>query len=328
MIMPLKRKIHQIAPELQFWGYEGGNILAAIAGTGGFLSLYNGLRSLGGKAEQDPLDGVETALTNYPDILVTVGLAVIVLVTILFDHITSGSTGQKLKIWIDRTASIIGICLVGAAFYYGASWITFSAVSFVSASALLRLCRTSPVFLKLGGLMLAAGGIGLAGYGVSTLLGTELSLLPGLTIFTGIYVFFASLMTYQGGIFECNAFPQNSRPEKTRAGPFHPGSRIGRLLERRLDQPVTIVVAKVAMPSVFWVPKNVKANAPFLTSMWTRLPWRLLTGIAAIATGTMVGILFGIANVLWAVGDIAIGSLDWDVSDEKGRTTRAAAPVE
>ncbi|MEP4431595.1 MAG: hypothetical protein ABJ349_05270, partial [Hyphomicrobiales bacterium] len=71
--------------------------------------------------------------------------------------------------WVDGTAAIIGIWLVGAALYLGVSWITFTAVAFVLASALLRLCRTSPVYLKLDAIMLAAGGFGLAGYGFSSL---------------------------------------------------------------------------------------------------------------------------------------------------------------
>lgn len=47
MVIALKNKIHAIAPELQFWGYEGGNVLAAIAGAGGFIAFYNGLLSVG-----------------------------------------------------------------------------------------------------------------------------------------------------------------------------------------------------------------------------------------------------------------------------------------
>lgn len=92
----------------------------------------------------------------------TAGLAIIVLLTIALGSLFDDD-GLAVKIWIDRIAAFTGIALVCAALYFGASWITFTAVSFVSVSALLRLCRTSPVFLKLGGLMLAAGGVGLAG---------------------------------------------------------------------------------------------------------------------------------------------------------------------
>ena len=252
---------------------------------------------------------IAAAFTDYPDILVTAGLAVIVLATILF-----GSDRRPyLKTWIDRTASALGIALVCTALYFGASWITFTAVSFVSASALLWLCRTSPVFLKLGGLMLAGGGFGLAGFGVSSLQASQQALLPTLTILTGVYVMFASFMTYQGGIFECSAY--ETPPGGGRHGPFHPNGWIGRLLETQIDRLVGTLLSHLALPAVFWITAETKANAPFLTSMWTRLPWRLLTSSAALMTGTSAGVLFGIANVFWAVGDVAIGSLDWKVAE-------------
>ena len=322
MFRGLKYRIHQVAPELQFWGYEGGNVLAAIAGAGGFAAFYGGLRSVAEMPAQGLSDRIAAAFSGYPDILVTAGLAVIVLATIVLGN----EKRPALKTWIDRTASVTGIVLVCTALYFGASWITFTAVSFVSASALLRLCRTSPVFLKLGGLMLAAGGFGLAGFGVSSLHASQSALLPGLTVLTGIYVMFASLMTYQGGIFECGGHMTTSND--ARPGPFHPHGPVGRLLEARIDRQVSAILAKLALPAVFWVTAETKANAPFLTSMWTRLPWRLLTASAALATGTSVGVLFGIANVFWAIGDVAIGSLDWKLSQPATKQKEPPAMAE
>lgn len=289
----LKNRIHAIAPQLQFWGYEGGNVLAAVAGAGGFVAVYSGLQSVGDVPIHNPWAGIATSFTDYPDVLVTAGLAIIVLVTITLGNVLDGDDKQNVKIWIDRVASLASMALVGAALYFGASWITFTAVSFVSASALLRLCRTSPVSLKLGGLMLAAGGIGLAGYGLSSLQMTASVLLPGLTIFTGIYVTFASLMTYQGGIYACDGFEDSSPSKPSRASLFHPDGWVGRILGSKLDSVISTLVRVIALPSVFSVPSSIKSTAPFLTSMWTRLPWRLLTGGAAIATGTTVGICSG-----------------------------------
>ena len=45
--------------------------------------------------------------------------------------------------------------------------------------------------------------------------------------------------------------------------------------------------------------------------MWARLPWRVLTAAAALATGTEQGVTFATANLCWSLGDVAIGSLDW-----------------
>lgn len=98
MVMPLKTKIHAIAPELQFWGYEGGNVLAAVARAGGFIAFYNALRSVGDVPLHDLSAGIVGALMSYPDVLVTTGLALIVLLAVtlggLFDT-TLGSTESQ-----------------------------------------------------------------------------------------------------------------------------------------------------------------------------------------------------------------------------------------
>ncbi len=93
------------------------------------------------------------------------------------------------------------------------------------------------------------------------------------------------------------------------------------MLETRLDRPITAVINHIALPSVFWVSARTKATAPFLTSMWSRLPWRLLTAAAAVATGTTAGILFSVTNMLWAVGDVAIGALDWGTDEPDAELT-------
>lgn len=304
----IKDWLHSVAPELQFWGYEGGNVLAAIAGAGGFTAFYDGLISVSTIPTQSVSARIAAAFADYPDILVTAGLAIIVVATILF----GSDERPRAKLWIDWIASLAGLVLVGTALYFDASWITFAAVSFVCASALLRLCRVSPVFLKLGGLMLAAGGLGLAGFGFSVIHAQPV-LLASLTVLTGIYVVFASLMTYQGGIFECSG-SSNSQPLGARRSLFDPNGAIARLLETWIDRPVVLLLSAIALPAVFWVSAKTKAKAPFLTSMWTRLPWRLLTAGAALATGTSAGFIFGLANAFWAVGDVAIGSLDWKTS--------------
>lgn len=311
MIAALKNTIHRVAPDLQFWGYEGGNILAAIAGSGGLVALYSGLQSIAGMPTHNAASGIAAAFTRFPDIIVTTGLAVIVLATIGFSHLFSSDETVSARIWLDRAASIAGIVLVAAALFFGASWITFAAVSFVSASALLRLCRISPVFLKLGGLLLAAGGFGLAGYGLTSEGLWQMDILPVLTALTGLYVIFASMMTYQGGIYECSADRSNRPRNPVIPSAFDPDGWIGRLLETHLDRPMAFIVRSIALPAVFWVPSKTKESAPFLTSMWARLPWRLLTATAAIMTGTQAGFIFGLANAFWAVGDIAIGSFDW-----------------
>ncbi len=219
MFVTLKTRITRIAPELQFWGYESGNVLAAIAGAGGFAAFYQSLQSVDDLPGRTFASDIALSFSAYPDIVVTIGLAVIVLLTIVLSPLV-GSENRQAKSWIDGIASLFGLVLIGMALLFGTNWITFAAVCFVSGSALLRLCRASPVYLKLGGLLLALGGLGLTAYGVGSFQPSGSILLPALTSLTGAYVTFSSLMTYQGGIFECGI--QKSRSLKQR--PYKPFS--------------------------------------------------------------------------------------------------------
>lgn len=53
--------------------------------------------------------------------------------------------------------------------------------------------------------------------------------------------------------------------------------------------------------------------------MMARLPWRVATAIAALLVGGSAALVFALANLCWAIGDFAIGSLDW-----KGRPVSPA----
>ena len=213
--------------------------------------------------------------------------------------------------WIDGSAVVAGLCLIAATLVFGANWITLSAVFFVSGSALLRQCRDYPVFLKLGGLLLAGGGVCLAGSGISALQDDGGLWVAGLTAITGAYVAGAGLMTYQGGIFECAA-ARVRRTAQSDTGFFAPFGPVDRTLQNLLDRTINAVVVSVVLPAIFWIPAETKTWAPLLTSMWARLPWRVLTAGAALSTGTAQGLTFAAANLCWSLGDVSIGSLDWD----------------
>ncbi|WP_298982638.1 hypothetical protein [uncultured Roseibium sp.] len=97
-----------------------------------FFAFYDGLQLVKEMPGQTFWLSMEAASIRFPDVLVSTGLAIIVLLTIFLGQFFDDSRRRPLKTWIDRMASAIG--LVFAALYYGASWITFAAVSFVSAS--------------------------------------------------------------------------------------------------------------------------------------------------------------------------------------------------
>lgn len=322
-----RRWIIRNSPELQFWGYEGGNVFAAVAGAGGFVAFYQGVAAI--TAESGAGLGERTAalLAGFPDAAATIGLAVIILWSLGLDFITKRTGTGFLSGPIDGLAATAGIVLIAATILFGASWITVSAVFFVSGSALLRQCFESPVFLKMGGLLISGGGVCLTGAGLTYGLAAEAPWVAALTAITGFYVAGAGLMTYRGGMFECEAAKANTGAGTPRRGLFRPSGPAAIILENTIDRPVRTLVDAIVLPSLFWIPASVKSGAPFLTSMWARLPWRLLTAIAALATGSAEGLTFAAANLFWAVGDISIGSLDWDRKETPATQPGADIPA-
>lgn len=307
-----RRWIRRNSPELQFWGYEGGNVFAAVAGAGGFVAFYQGVVAITAGSGLGFGERAAALLSGFPDAAATIGLALIILWSLALGAIIKRTGAGFLSGPIDGLAAAAGILLIAATIIFGASWITISAVFFVSGSALLRQCFESPVFLKMGGLFISGGGVCLAGAGLTSGFASETAWVAVLTAVTGFYVAGAGLMTYRGGMFECEGAKASTDTSSSLAGLFHPFSPAAILLEKTLDNPVRILVNIVVLPSLLWIPASIKTGAPFLTSMWARLPWRLLTAIAALATGSVEGITFAAANLFWAVGDISIGSLDWD----------------
>ena len=96
---------------------------------------------------------------------------------------------------------------------------------------------------------------------------------------------------------------------------FRQSPSLARWTARRLDRPVLGTIHQVVLPGLFWIPARIKANQPFLTSMLARLPWRVIAASLALSTGTAAGLAFAAANLLWAIGDIAIGTLDFQPED-------------
>lgn len=77
--------------ELQFWGYEVGNVVAAVAGVGGFFALFSSFNvglSLYLIADGSPLSepitvfqSMASVFIKQPDLVVTLGIGIIVLVS-------------------------------------------------------------------------------------------------------------------------------------------------------------------------------------------------------------------------------------------------------
>lgn len=282
----IERQFRDHPFETQFWGYELGNVLAALAAIGG-------LGGLGASSLRDLAPLVELA--------VPVALALLIVAVALGGRMLKHMGRAQDVPSLNRMAAITGCVLLVWAFLTGESWLSTAAVAFLTGSALIRLTENGAAFLKLGALFLVLGGLALSFYGIRA--GAALRLVDVLTAFTGLYVAGAGVLTFVGGA--------------GMSDPAHGTGTLSRVLAL-LDRPVEWTARNIVSPSIFWVPENVKSQRPFLTSMWARLPFRLATACAALLTLTTAGMIFAMANLLWAVGDIAIGALDWaDSSPEE-----------
>ena len=319
--------------ELQFWGYEGGNVVATVAGAGGFSEFFNKVDGVLSHIDMTALQKFQVLSADYPDAFVTIGLGAVVLLASVVRRAAEGAGGEPAMNLIDFSIALVALGILGYAFAHDTSWITVSASAFVVGSSFLRQCRHNPFLLKAGGLALALGGAALAAFGVEGLIhamaGSEaLHLTLGaLTVGTGIYVTGASLLTYQGGIYETAAYAAGAGGERRLGGALarliHPTEGlIARFFTRSLDRPIAWAGDHIVNPAIFWASRETKQQRPFAASMWARLPWRLATGSVAMATGTPQGMAFGLANLGWIIGDLSIGSLDWQ--EHQSRQPRRA----
>lgn len=323
--------------ELQFWGYEIGNLFAVVAGIGGFsefhFSTNDGDENIALIADENihvhallAIQHVVMMVWKTPNLLVVSGIVFIVLVAPLIRKGVLRLRSAILARLYDCSVVALALSLLFYALLSDTSWITIAGCAFVVASAFLRYGLINPLCLKTGGVFLQLGGLALGLFGVSNINGLEANidnLLGWLTAATGFYVSAAGVLTYIGGIYQTQKFkqyPSGSFAYYQRW--FDPANGvISNVVSKFLDPPNRIVAEFVVNPAIFWLSSDMKEQKPFITSMAARLPWRLLTGFVAIASEMPGGIAFAVANFLWAIGDIAIGSIDWHEPEENRNTT-------
>lgn len=295
---------------LQFAAYEGGNAFAAVAGSGGFSELWvsmtvlwsRALTALAGGASVLSVVGAtaQDAIVAFPDLAVVVGVTVLVILGAIVRLCIAGpDTSRPVAAAIavlEGVLAVAALSVMALALVADASFICQSAAAFVVGSALLHQARRHPRFLKLGGLALAAGGALLAAHGATD---EGSVLLSVMTVLTGVYVAIASLLTYEGGMFV-------SKAEVAKSNGFD--LAMAALFDRPISAINAVSRATLLVP-VLTVDRDM---GPFSLSMWARLPWRVATAAIALVSGAWV---FALANLLWGMGDIAIGSLDWAEQD-------------
>lgn len=301
--------------EVQFWGYEVGNIVASITGAGGPGAFGDSFAQAWRVHGPAPFAIALWLARTHPETFATLGVMMIVIVAFPLGSAVERRFGPRAADAVNALAVPLALALLAFAIARNANLFTVAACAFVVGSCLLRGAGHYPLLLKLGGLALAFGGLCLAGAGVMVLavalfgagpLGTALA---ACTFLSGVFVAGAGLLTYRGGCFAVAAAAA-APPEAGLRRLISPAGPFAGFLARRIDGPVEAAIHHLVLPGLFWIPAQMKADKPFLTSMWARLPWRLAAGALAVASGETAGACFALANLLWAVGDVAIGSLD------------------
>ncbi len=314
--MNLKSKFKEHSMEVQFWAYEGGNINASIAGSGGYKEFWNNVTG------QD----IATLASSYPDATAAVLIGTVVVAAPVLRAATKNTNTLNV---IDSATALTSVGILGYTLTQDASWITTSASSFVVGSSFLRFSQDNPFFLKAGGLALAAGGVFLTAFGIESgvqhiatqeNIDTTKLALDFLTTTTGGYVTSASLLTYEGGIYESQAYEDKNKSENTWSEQLtHPiNGNLSRLFTKYVDAPVQKINDMAKKTMLSYIPERIRNTQPFATSMWGRLPWRIMTGITAIYSGDYA---FALSNAGWGVGDTAIGSIDWEGTNKDQKST-------
>ncbi|MCA8880106.1 MAG: hypothetical protein KDA73_09140 [Rhodobacteraceae bacterium] len=316
--------------EIQFWGYESGNVLASITGSGGPKAFAESLLSAWAGSGGSLPDMILWLARDYPETFATLGVLLLVALAHPVSRLAQSVAGSRASDAVNLLAVPLALGLLGYVLVRSANLFTVSACAFVVASCFLRGAALFPLLLKIGGLCLVLGGLALSAAGASVFqahlfgastLNAAVSLI---TVLTGLYVAGAGALTYIGGIFESESAVPSGRSGLLDRVLDPRGSLLAASLVTRVDPVVRSLVRRVILPAVFWVDADTKTCRPFRTSMMARLPWRLLAGTAALATGTDAGLCFAIANLLWALGDVAIGALDGPL--ERPEPLRSSGP--
>ncbi len=306
--------------EIQFWGYETGNVIASITGAGGIRAFLDSLADAYRTGGASPAAAILWLARQAPEVFATLGVIAIVVIAYPLGNAVRRRFGAMAADAVNALAVPLALGLLGYALVSNANLFTVAACAFVVGSCLMRGAANFPLLLKLGGLALSLGGLALAGAGVMVLAvqlfgpgGTGLAL-SAATFLSGVFVAAAGLLTYQGGCYAIEAARETRDVGGMRGGVvatlLSSTGAVAGWMARKLDPGVGWCIRWLVHPGLFWIPRRVKQEQPFVTSMLARLPWRVITGALALATGTAAGATFAFANVLWAVGDVAIGSLD------------------
>lgn len=280
------RFIKRHSLELQFWGYETGNVCAAIAGAGGFAALTQALRDTT-LSNPHPLAALSFLFTQLPDAAATLSVMALVIFAFPVAALARRIGGASAAELVHVLALPLAFSLLLFGLFNAVNAFTLSASAFVMGSCLLRLGNLFPILIKLGGLFLALGGGTLSLAGLTLPVGGIAQTGLALTTFlVGFYAAGAGLLTYLGG----NALIASqswSEPGETVISRFlHPKTGgLARGLAFSFDRAVTLICERLVRPAVFWASQETKEKRPFYLAMVARLPWRVIAWRSPLPQG-------------------------------------------
>lgn len=302
-----------------FFLYEGSNVNAAIVGSGGYSDFAQNFSAAFGDEALTRGGQVLKLVSEYPDTTIAVSLCGLVVAGPAIHKGVEALGGNHHTINVIDSA-VLGSSAAILAYAVGAdtSLITTSAAGFITAQSTLAFSHENPFFMKAGGLMLAFGGAALAAFGVDSAM-TTFSSPDGIetlrvamdvaTVATGVSVIVASGVTYEGGVLNSEALPDDKKELKTWVSKVtHPHrGALAKFFKESVDRPVIASSNWAKRNLLFYVPNRIKETKPLKTALWARGPLRALTGALAVLTGEYA---FAASYGGWFAGDYAMGLED------------------
>jgi hypothetical protein len=324
----------------QFWCYETGNVIASVAGAGGFTQVYQDTSATFFDTSLNSLEKFSTIAADNPDAMTAVSIAGLIVIGSGLRKLPAETFGEGSVAVnsFDAVTTAVALGILYNTWQADTELVTQAASSFVVGSSFLKFSGQNPLFLKLGGVGLGVGGILLGAWGAAHIGDADSVIQMGIDVSTTImggYITKASINTYQGGkfltcsyaeleekalsaqsdedkaLYEENLIPYD--PKSWVSLLFHPTKGgVARGFASVADKPIDML-DQATNWMLGYIPDKSTFSRPLATSAWARVPIRVVvTGFSAFAAHQGVPGMaeFTAACALWTGGDLLIGAGD------------------
>ena len=137
--------------EVQFWGYETGNVIASITGAGGLRAFADSFVEAHRSTGFAPVGIALWLAREHPETFATVGVMAIVVIAFPLGSAVGRRLVPRAADAVNALAVPLALALLAFAIARNANLFTVAACAFVVGSCLLRGAGHFPLLLKLGG---------------------------------------------------------------------------------------------------------------------------------------------------------------------------------